>query len=110
GFVGNVTLKVAEGIAETLSYFLKHELSASWAGRVAYLLGRSCFTRFKKKIDYSEYGGAPLLGIDGIVIIGHGRSSAKAVMNAIHFAKKEVERNINQNILDTAKRTLTHIT
>ena len=61
---------------------------------------------FKKKIDYSEYGGAPLLGINGVVIIGHGRSSAKAVMNAIRFAKEEVERNINQNIMDQAKKAL----
>jgi glycerol-3-phosphate acyltransferase PlsX len=110
GFVGNVTLKVAESIAETLSYFLKTELAASWRGRLAYLLGRPCFGSFRKKIDYSEYGGAPLLGVDGIVIIGHGRSSAKAVRNAIHVAKKEVERNINQNILETARKTLTHVT
>ncbi len=109
GFVGNVTLKVAESIAETLAHFLRDEMATSWRGRLAYLLGRPCFSSFRKKIDYSEYGGAPLLGVDGIVIIGHGRSSAKAVMNAIHFAKKEVDRNINQNILEAAKKTPTHV-
>jgi len=109
GFVGNVTLKVAEGIGETLSHFLRDEMAGSWRGRLAYLLGKPCFRNFKRKIDYSEYGGAPLLGVDGIVIIGHGRSTAKAVMNAIHFAKKEVDRNINQDILETARKTLTHI-
>ena len=109
GFVGNVALKVTESIAETLTYFLRDELGSSWRGRLAYLLGRPCFRNFRKKIDYSEYGGAPLLGVDGIVIIGHGRSSAKAVMNAIHFAKKEVDRNINQNILESVKKSLTRI-
>ncbi|MBI5872557.1 MAG: phosphate acyltransferase PlsX [Candidatus Omnitrophica bacterium] len=104
GFVGNVTLKVAESIAETMSFFLKQELGSSLLGRIAYLLARGCFKNFKKKIDYSEYGGAPLLGVDGVVIIGHGRSSAKAVMNAILFAKKEVERNVNQNIMEKAKK------
>lgn len=103
GFVGNVTLKVSESIAETMAFFLKRELSSSLLGRIAYLLARGCFLNFKKKIDYSEYGGAPLLGVDGIVIIGHGRSSAKAVMNAILFAKEEVERNINQDIMDKVK-------
>jgi len=109
GFVGNVTLKVAESIAETLAYFLKQELGADWRGRLAYGLARSCFRNFRKKIDYSEYGGAPLLGVDGIVIIGHGRSSAKAVMNAIHFAQKEVDRHINQNILAAVKKTLARV-
>ena len=93
-------------IAETLTYFLREQLAASWRGRLAYLLARPCFGAFRKKIDYSEYGGAPLLGVDGIVIIGHGRSTAKAVMNAIHFAKKEIERNINQDILETVRKTM----
>jgi glycerol-3-phosphate acyltransferase PlsX len=104
GFVGNVTLKVSESMAETLTFFLKQELSATIWGKLGYLLARQSFKNFKKKIDYSEYGGAPLLGVDGVVIIGHGRSSAKAVMNAIRFAKEEVERNINQDIMDRVKK------
>ncbi|MFH0877363.1 MAG: phosphate--acyl-ACP acyltransferase, partial [Candidatus Omnitrophota bacterium] len=59
---------------------------------------------------YSEYGGAPLLGVDGVVIIGHGRSSSKAVMNAIRFAKDEVERHINQDIIERMKKTLAKAT
>lgn len=108
GFVGNVTLKVSEAIGETMSYLLRQELGSSIMGKLGYLLARSCFLSFKKKIDYSEYGGAPLLGVDGVVIIGHGRSNAKAVMNAIQFAKEEVERNINQHITDRAKKVLAH--
>ena len=105
GFIGNVTLKVAESMAETLTFFLKQELSSTIWGKIGFFLAKQSFRNFKKKIDYSEYGGAPLLGVDGVVIIGHGRSSAKAVMNAISFAKEEVERNINQNILEQAKKT-----
>lgn len=104
GFIGNVTLKVSESIAETISYFLKKELLSSIWGRIGLLFARGALLNFKKKIDYSEYGGAPLLGVNGIVIIGHGRSSPKAVMNAIRFAKEEVERSINQKIVERIKR------
>ena len=106
GFVGNVTLKVSESMAETLAYFLKKELLSSTGGKIGLLFAKRSFVRFKKKIDYSEYGGAPLLGVNGVVIIGHGRSSPKAVKNAIKFAAKEVERNINQNILEKARKVL----
>lgn len=106
GFVGNVTLKVSESIAETMTFFLKEEFKRSILGQLGFLLARGCLRNFKKKIDYSEYGGAPLLGVDGVVIIGHGRSSAKAVMNAIRFAKEEVERNINQDITEKARKNV----
>ena len=66
---------------------------------------RRSLRRFKKTLDYSEYGGAPLLGIDGIVIIGHGRSSAHAIMNAIRVAKEEVERNVNERIVEEVSRS-----
>ena len=106
GYVGNVTLKVSESMAKTLAFFLKQELVSSIWGRIGLFFARKSFVNFKKKIDYSEYGGAPLLGVNGVVIIGHGRSSPKAVMNAIRFAKEEVERNINQNITELAKKIL----
>jgi glycerol-3-phosphate acyltransferase PlsX len=109
GYVGNVTLKVAESVAETLSASLRQELLASFWGRFGYLLARRSFKNFKKRIDYSEYGGAPLLGVNGVVIIGHGRSSAKAVKNAIRFAREEVERNINQSIMEQVKKLPTKI-
>ena len=109
GFVGNVALKVSESMAETLSFFLRQELLSSIWGKIGYLLARKCFKNFKKKTDYSEYGGAPLLGVNGVVIIGHGRSSAKAVMNAIRFAKEEVERHINEGILEKTKKILVRV-
>jgi glycerol-3-phosphate acyltransferase PlsX len=109
GFVGNVTLKVSESMAETITFFLKEELRSSIWGRLGYLLARSCFKNFKKKTDYSEYGGATLLGVNGVVIIGHGRSSPKAVMNAIRFAKEEVERHINEDILEKTKKVLAKV-
>ncbi len=104
GFVGNVALKVSESMADTITFFLKQELNSTIWGKLGFLLAKQSFRNFKKKIDYSEYGGAPLLGVDGVIIIGHGRSNAKAVMNAIRFAKEEVERNINQNIVERTKK------
>lgn len=109
GFIGNVTLKVAESIAEMINFLLRQELSSSWRGKLGFLFAKPCFLNFKKRLDYSEYGGAPLLGVDGVVIIGHGGSSAKAVMNAIRVAKEEVERNVNQNILEHSRGIIASI-
>ena len=83
GFTGNVTLKIGEGLAEAVEGLLHEELSATFTTRVGYLLSRQAFRRFRKRVDYSEYGGAPLLGVNGLCIVGHGRSSAKAVRNAV---------------------------
>ena len=100
GFVGNVALKVSESLAETMMVFLKREIMSNFIGKIGAMLLRQSFKRFKKKVDYTEYGGAPLLGVDGIVMIGHGRSNAKAIKNAIRFAAEEVERNVNDKILE----------
>jgi glycerol-3-phosphate acyltransferase PlsX len=88
GFVGNIALKVSEGLAETISTMLKKEIveKASASGKVGSLFFKDAFKGFKKKMDYSEYGGAPLLGISKPCIISHGRSSAKAIKNAIRVA------------------------
>jgi glycerol-3-phosphate acyltransferase PlsX len=86
GFVGNAALKICEGLAETIGSMIKEEVKVSWMAKTAYLLARGAVNEIKKKLDYSEYGGAPLLGVDGVVIIGHGRSSPKAVKNAIRLA------------------------
>ena len=83
GFTGNVTLKISEGLVETVERLLHDELSSTIGTRVGYLLSRQAFLRFRKRVDYSEYGGAPLIGLDGLCVIGHGRSSAKAVRSAI---------------------------
>jgi glycerol-3-phosphate acyltransferase PlsX len=86
GFVGNAALKICEGMAEAIGSMIKEEVKGSFMAKLAYLLARGAVNDIKKKLDYSEYGGAPLLGVDGVVIIGHGRSSAKAVKNAIRLA------------------------
>jgi glycerol-3-phosphate acyltransferase PlsX len=86
GFVGNAALKICEGLAEAIGAMIKEEVRGNIMAKLAYLLARSAVNDIKKKLDYSEYGGAPLLGVDGVVIIGHGRSSAKAVKNAIRLA------------------------
>lgn len=100
GFVGNVALKVSESVAEMLNDVLRREILRGFLGKLGTLLLLSNLKRFKKGMDYSEYGGAPLLGVNGVVIIGHGRSSSKAIKNAIRAAKVEVERNVNKKITD----------
>ncbi len=87
GFIGNVALKISEGVAETLGKLLKREIEASRFGKIGYLFLRSAFEAFKKKVDYAEYGGAPLLGVNGVCIICHGRSSPRAIRNALAMAR-----------------------
>ena len=94
GYVGNVALKVSEGLIESIGILMKREIKKSPISILGALLLKSTLNESKKSIDYSEYGGAPLLGVDGIVIIGHGRSSPKAIKNAIRCAKSEIEHNI----------------
>jgi glycerol-3-phosphate acyltransferase PlsX len=98
GFVGNVALKVSEGLVEVVGKLLKQSLRASVTRKVGAYLARGAFNDFKKRVDYSEYGGAPLLGLNGICVICHGRSNAKAIKNAIRIAKEFAEGKINQRI------------
>ncbi len=91
GFVGNVVLKVSEGLVEATGKMLKESLTASVTRKIGAFLARDAFDEFKKRVDYSEYGGAPLLGLRGICIICHGRSTAKAIRNAIRVAKEFAE-------------------
>jgi glycerol-3-phosphate acyltransferase PlsX len=98
GFVGNVALKTSEGVATLVRYVLKESLRSTITRQVGYLLSRSAFADFKKRLDYSEYGGAPLLGVKGLCIIGHGSSNANAIKNAIRVAAEFSERNINAKI------------
>jgi glycerol-3-phosphate acyltransferase PlsX len=86
GFTGNIALKISEGLVDTLETLLGDELSRTFSGMVGSLLSRRAFRRFQKRVDYSEYGGAPLLGLARLCIIGHGRSSSKAVRNAVVMA------------------------
>ena len=98
GFTGNVTLKVSEGLVETVEALLHDELSATFGTRVGYLLSRQAYRRFRKRLDYSEYGGAPLVGVNGLCIVGHGRSSAKAVRNAVAMAARGVAEGLLDNL------------
>lgn len=101
GFVGNVALKVTEGTAEAIQVFLKrHLLKTNLLGKIGILLLKKTFAKFKKEMDYAEFGGAPLLGVNGVVMIGHGRSNARAIKNAIRAAKEEVERQVNKKIVE----------
>lgn len=101
GYVGNVALKVSEGLAHSIETFLKRALKRSLVCRIGALLSRSAFMFLRGEIDYAEYGGAPLLGIDGICIICHGKSSAKAIKNAVLVAGKFIEKGVNKHIVKT---------
>ena len=98
GFVGNVALKTSEGVANLVRSTLKETLAATITRQVGYLLSRSAFTDFKKRIDHTEYGGAPLLGVKGACFITHGSSNVNAIKNAIRVAADFVDRNITGNI------------
>ncbi|HWR16920.1 MAG TPA: phosphate acyltransferase PlsX [Terriglobales bacterium] len=98
GFVGNVALKISEGLVETVRYLLKESLKSTISSQFGFLLSRKAFADFKKRLDYSEYGGAPLLGVKGVCIIGHGSSNANAIKNAIRVAAEFAERKINHKI------------
>lgn len=101
GYVGNVALKVTESVAEMLNELLRRAILNGFLGKLGTLLLMRNLKRFKKELDYSEYGGAPLLGVNGVVIIAHGRSSSKAIMNAIRVAKIEVEHKVNEKIVES---------
>jgi len=98
GFVGNVALKTSEGVANLVRAILKETLRATITRQVGYLLSRSAFSDFKKRLDHTEYGGAPLLGVKGACFITHGSSNVNAIKNAIRVASEFVERNINAKI------------
>jgi glycerol-3-phosphate acyltransferase PlsX len=98
GFVGNVALKTSEGVANLVRATLKETLKATITRQVGYLLSRSAFADFKKRLDHTEYGGAPLLGVKGVCFITHGSSNANAIKNAIRVAAEFAERQINATI------------
>ena len=98
GFIGNVALKVSEGLVEMLKHLLRDSLEATITRKIGYVLSRAAFTEFKKRVDYSEYGGAPLLGVKGVCIICHGRSNGKAMRNAIRVAAEFSSGRVNQRI------------
>jgi glycerol-3-phosphate acyltransferase PlsX len=94
GFTGNVVLKTAEGAGQVIFEMLKREIFATAIGKLGALLLRDAFKRLKKSLDYDEYGGAPLVGVDGLPILAHGRSNAKAIKNAIRVAASLVDNGL----------------
>jgi glycerol-3-phosphate acyltransferase PlsX len=98
GFIGNVALKVSEGLVDVIKQMLQESLEATIAGKIGYVLSRAAYADFKKRLDYSEYGGAPLLGVRGVCIICHGRSNANAIKNAIRVAAEFSSGEINNRI------------
>ncbi len=98
GFVGNVALKISEGVANLVRTALKESLKATITRQVGALLSRSAFIDFKKRLDHTEYGGAPLLGVKGVCIITHGSSNSNAMKNAVRVADEFAQSSINDSI------------
>jgi glycerol-3-phosphate acyltransferase PlsX len=98
GFTGNVMLKLSEGLTEAMLSMIKRELTTSAVTKAGAMLAKPAFRNIKKRLDYSEYGGAPLLGVRQIVVIGHGRSNARAIRNAIRSVKEFSENRAGERI------------
>ncbi len=105
GFVGNVVLKVSEGLAEALATMLRHEFGGRFFSKLGYLLARPSFAAFRRRVDYAEYGGAPLLGIEGTGMICHGGSSPRALMNGIRMAYEFAAKRVNDQLVQQLKST-----
>jgi len=98
GFTGNVLLKVSEGVADVVKHMLRDSLMATLSGQAGAWLARNAFANFKKRVDYSEYGGVPLLGVRGVCIICHGSSNSNAMKNSIRVAAEFASQNLNTKI------------
>jgi phosphate acyltransferase len=107
GFVGNIALKICEGLAMEIVRFLRKTYKSSFASQVGYIFSRGALKGIKQTMDYSEYGGAPLLGVRGVCVIGHGRSNANAVKNAIRVAAGLARARVNERI--EQELSLTHV-
>ena len=103
GFVGNVVLKLSEGIAKMISATIRSEIKSGPISAVGGLLAKPAFNRVNRKLDYTEYGGVPVLGVNGVSIISHGRSNAKAIKNAIRVARQAAEAHLPEVIADGVK-------
>ncbi len=98
GFVGNVALKTSEGLAKLVSSSLRESLKSTVTSQVGAMLSQKAFKAFKSRLDYSEYGGAPLLGVRGVCVVGHGSSNERAVMNGIRVAAEFAQASVNAGI------------
>ena len=98
GFIGNIALKLSEGLVEHIGSMLKKAIKSSLTSKIGYALSKRAFDDFRKRTDYSETGGAPLLGVRGITVIGHGRSNPNAIKNAIRVASDLCRSRVNEKI------------
>jgi glycerol-3-phosphate acyltransferase PlsX len=109
GFIGNVVLKVSEAVAETIGLMIRENIGDNLIKKLGYFMMRPAFRALKRRVDYAEYGGAPLVGINGISIISHGHSSDQAIKNAIRVAtelvKLEVNKHLRENIIKNMELT-----
>jgi glycerol-3-phosphate acyltransferase PlsX len=101
--VGNVAIKTCEGTAKLVSTLLREALKSTVTSQVGALLSRRAFNDFKRRLDYSEYGGAPLLGVRGVCIVGHGSSNERAVMNGIRVTAEFAQAEVNSSIESALK-------
>ena len=104
GFVGNVILKTCESVGDAIFKWLKHELTKARCGWPAPYLAQNAFQAIKKKVNYEEYGGSPLLGVNGICIIAHGSSTPLAIKNALRVAAESIEQQVNPHIIEEVSR------
>jgi len=103
GFTGNIALKTMEGVGRLARNALRNSFQTSWLSRLGFLLSQSAIREGYGRLDYANYGGAPLVGLDGIAIVAHGGSSAKAIKNAIRVAREAVSRDVNRSIVAALK-------
>jgi len=108
GFIGNVALKVSEGLVDMMQSMLRESLEATITRKLGYVLSKEAYRDFRKRVDYSEYGGAPLLGVKGVCIICHGRSNVNAIKNAIRVAAEFAEGRVNEKIEGELDRSASH--
>jgi len=109
GFIGNVALKVSEGLVDMIKHMLQESLEATVTRKLGYVLSREAYRDFRKRVDYSEYGGAPLLGVKGASIICHGRSNTNAIKNAIRVASEFANGRINEKIQGELDRSAAQV-
>ena len=106
GFIGNVVLKVSEAVAEAIGLMIRENIGDNLVRKLGYIMMRPVFRALKRRVDYAEYGGAPLLGINGISIISHGRSSDRAIKNAIRVAIEFAKSDVNKHIHDDIEKNM----
>ena len=109
GFVGNVALKISEGVAEAITTFLKDRIRKSFRNKLGYLLLSNVLKELARTVDYSEYGGAPILGCEGATIICHGKSNEKAIKNAIGQAKELAVTKVPQHMMESMLKHLDYV-